>query len=107
MVKGLRQNCWLVDSATNVHIYNDKRLMTEYTKKPTRVGESIADRISLGRKKVKIRLAKKDSSKDLMLTVINVFYLPNSASNLVSFGLLDNTKIYYHNKDQIFYDQST
>lgn len=81
--------------------------MTKYTEKSTRVRESIANRISHGRGKVKIRLAKKDGLEGLVLTLTNVFYLPNSSSNLVSFGLLNDAEIYHHNKDQTIYNQST
>lgn len=49
----------------------------------------------------------KNSSKDLVLTLINFFYLPNSYSNFISLDLLNDIGIYYHNKEQIFYDQST
>ncbi len=96
-----------MDSAADVHVCNDQRLMTEYTEKPTRVGGSTADGVSPGRGKVKIRLAKKDGSEGLVLTLTNVFYLPNSPSNLVSLGLLNDAGIYHHNEDQILYDQST
>lgn len=41
-----------------------------------------------------------------MLTLINIFYLPNSPSNLASLDFFNNTGIYHHNKDQIFYNQS-
>lgn len=33
-------------SATNVYVYNDQRLMTNFTEKLTRVGRSIVDGIS-------------------------------------------------------------
>ena len=81
--------------------------MTEYTEKPMRVGESTADGVSPGRGKVKIQRAQKNGSEGLVLTLTNVFDLPNSSSNLVSLDLLNNTKIYHCNKDQILYDQST
>ncbi len=90
-----------------MHVCNDQRLITEYIEKPTRVGGSTANGVSLGRRKVKIRLAKKDGSKSLVLTLTNVFYLPNSPSNLISLGLLNDTGIYHHNKDQTLFDQSS
>lgn len=73
--------------------------MVEYIEKPTRVGGSIADGILPGRGKIKIWLIKKDSSEDLMLTLTNIFYLPNSPSNLISFGLFNDAGIHNYNKD--------
>lgn len=104
IIKGPRQSYWLVDSITNVHICNDQRLMTKYTKKSIRVRGSIADRVSLNKEKVKIRYAKKDSLEGLVLILIDVFYLSDSSSNLISLGFLNNTEISYHNKNQIFYN---
>lgn len=43
----------------------------------------------------------------MVLTLTNVLYLLNSPSNLVTVGLLNDTKIYHHNKDQIFYNHNT
>ncbi len=81
--------------------------MTEYTEKPRRVRGSTTDGVSPSRGKVKIQLAKKDGSEDLVLTLINIFCLPNSFSNLVSLDLLNNAGIYYHNEDQTLYNQSS
>ncbi len=78
--------------------------MTKYIEKPTRVRRSTADGVSPGRRKVKISLAKKDSSESLLLTLTNVFYLPYSLSNLVSLGLLNDAGIYHHNEDQTLYE---
>lgn len=106
-VKDLRQSYWLVDSIADIYVCNNRRLMTNYIKKPTRVGESTVDRVLLGREKVKIRLTNKDSLEDLVLTLTNVFYPSNSSSNLVSFCLLNDARIYHHNEDQTLYYQST
>ena len=90
LVKGSKQSCWLMDSAADVHVSNDLRLMTDFKENPTRVGGSTSDGISPGRGNVKIRLAKEDGSEGLILTLRNVFYLPNSPSNFVSLGLLND-----------------
>ena len=94
-----------MDSAADVHVCNDFRLMTGYLANPTRVGGSTSDGILPGRGIVKIRLAKEDGSEGLILNLQNVFYLPNSPSNLVSLGLLNNAGIYHDNKNQILYDK--
>ena len=78
--------------------------MTDFIENPTKVGGSTSDGISPGRGKVKIRLALKDGTEGLILTLTNVFYLPNSQSNLVSLGLLNNAGIYHHNEEETLYD---
>ena len=107
-VKNLKQNCWLVDSAAEIHICNNKKLIIDFTKNLTKVGESTtSDGISLSRRNVKIRLALKDKIERLVLTLTNVFYLLNSPSNLGNLGLLNNTGIYYYNKDYTLYKLKT
>ncbi len=81
--------------------------MIDFTENPTKVGGSTSDGISPGKGKVKIRLALRDGIEGLVLTLTNVFYLPNSPSNLVSLGLLDDAGIYHHNKDQTLYNLET
>lgn len=90
-----------------MHVLKDQRLMTEHMKKPMRVGRSTADKVSPNRRKVKIRLAKNDGSEGLVLTLTNIFYLPNSLSNLLSLGLFNDARMNYYNKDPILYDKST
>lgn len=73
--------------------------MTDFEENLTKVGKSILDGISPYRRRVKIRLILKNGPKELVLTLINVFYLSYRSSNLVSLGLLNNTGIFHHNKD--------
>ena len=94
-----------MDSTADVYVCNDFRLITDYLANPTRVGGSTSDGISPGRGTVKIRLAKEDGSKGLILNLQNVFYLPNSSSNLVSLGLLNDAGIYHNNKNKTLYDK--
>lgn len=70
---GPKQSCWLVDSAADVHVCSDPRLMTDYSTNPTRVGGSTSDGTSPGIGTVKIRLAKEDGSEGLILNLRNVF----------------------------------
>lgn len=94
----------MIDNAADVHVCNNQRLMREYTEKPTRFRGFTANGISSGRGKIKIRLTKKDGSEGLVLILTNVFYLPNTPSNLVSLSLLNDTRIYHQNEDQTLYD---
>ncbi len=52
--------------------------MIDFIKNLTNVGESTSDRISLSQGKVKIWSALKASTEGLILTLTNIFYLPNS-----------------------------
>ena len=102
-VEGPWNNCWLVDSAADVHVCNDKSLMTEYKEQPTNVGGSTSNGISPGRGKVRLRLSLQDNSEGLILNLRNVYYLPNSPCNLVSLGLLNDSGIYHSNERETLY----
>ena len=45
-------------------------------------------------------------AKESLLNLRNVFYLPNSPSNLISLSLLNNAGIYYNNEQQALYDKT-
>ncbi len=106
-LRGPRQDCWLIDSGANVHVCNDLRLMTDFAERPTRVGGSTLDKVSPGWGTVRIRLALEDGSKGIILNLQNVFYLPNSPSNLISLSLLNDAGIYYDNEQQALYDKAS
>lgn len=103
-VRDLKQSYWLVYSAADIYIYNDKRLMTDQEENPTKVQGSNLDNISPNKVKIKIRLVLEDGSKGLILTLTN---LSHNLLNLISLGLLNNIKIFYHNNDQILYNKET
>lgn len=50
-----------MDNIANMYICNNQRLMINYIKKLIKVEKSIADRVLLSEKKIKIRVAKKNS----------------------------------------------
>lgn len=78
--------------------------MIKFIENPTKIGKLTSDGILPNNEKIKIRLALKDRTKKLVLTLTNIFYFLHSLSNLVKLELLNNIKIYYHNKNQILYD---
>lgn len=82
-------------------------MISDFIENLTNVGKSTLDGISPDRRNVKIRFALKNRTKGPSFTLTNVFYLPNSPSNFVSLGLLNNAGIYYHNKDQTLYKLET
>lgn len=103
LVKGLCYNCWLINLAVDVYIYNNQFLIMEDYNKPIKIGRSILNRSLLGRKKIQLQLSLKDSSKSFILNLQNVYYLLSSQCNLVSLKLLNNSKIFYYNKNKILY----
>lgn len=107
IVKGSQQDCWLVDLATNIYVYNDWLLIIEYWKQLTRIGSSTSDRISLGQRKIQLRLALKNGTKGLILNLQNIYYLSNRPCNLVSLGLLNNSGIYHDNENETLYKVQT
>lgn len=96
-----------MSSATNIDICNKQRLMTNFAKKLIRIGRFISNRVSLNRKKIKRRHGKKNSSKNLVLTLNNIFYLLNSSSNFIRLHFFNDIGIYHHNNNQIFYNKKT
>ncbi len=58
-MEGPRNHCWLVDSSADVHVCNDRSLITEYKEQPTSVGGSTSNRVSPGRWKVRLRLGQR------------------------------------------------
>ncbi len=95
---GPRQDYWLINSTADVYVCNDLRLITNFAERPTRVGESTLDGILPRRGTVQIRLALENGTERVILNLQNVYYLPNSPSNLISLSLLNDASIYYDNK---------
>lgn len=94
-----------MDSAADVYVCNDLRLMTVFIEKPTNVEGSTVDVVSPGRGSGQIRLALEDGQEGVILNLRNVFYLSNSPSNLVSLSLLNNANIFYDNEHHTLYDK--
>ncbi len=106
-LRGPRQDCLIINSTTDVHVYDNLRLMTDFAEGPTKVGRSTLDGVSPGRGIGQIRLALEDESKEIILNLWNVFYLSNSPSNLISLSFLNDAGIYYDNKQQAPYSKDS
>ena len=102
-MEGLRHNFWLIDSASDVHVCNDRSLMTEYYNKSTKIGWSTSDGSSPGKGKIRLQLDFEAGSEDLLLNLQNVYYLPSSSCNFVSLGLLNNSTILHDNENKTLY----
>lgn len=61
------------------------------------------DKILLSGEKIRLYLPLKDSLEELVLNFYNVFYLLTSPYNLVSLDLLNDSDIFYYNKNETLY----
>lgn len=48
-------------------------------------------------------MSLKDRTKDLIFNFQNIYYFLNNLCNLVSFGVLNDSRIYYDNKNKTLY----
>lgn len=106
-MRGLKQHCWLINSAVNVYVCNDQRLITDFIEKPTKVKKSIVDSMSPRYGTVWIRSVLEDGSERVILNLRIIFYLSNSLSNLISLSLLNDANIFYDNKRHNLYDKAS
>lgn len=60
----------------------------------------MSNEVSPSRKRMRLQLAFKDRTEGLILNLQNVYYLPNSLYNLVSLGLLNDSRIYHQNENK-------
>lgn len=87
-----------MNSIADVYFCNNKRLMNDFTEKPTRIGRSTVNGMLLGPKTVWIKLALEKRSEEIILNLQDVFYLSNRSSNLINLNLLINAAILFDNK---------
>lgn len=92
-----------MNSIANIHIYNDQTLIIKYQERSTGVEEFIFNKTLLDRKKIRLCFALENDSKKLVFNFHYIFYLQNSLYNLVSLTYLNNSNIFYNNKNKILY----
>lgn len=80
--------------------------MANCIKRPTWIRGSMSEGIIPGQGKVWLQLAI-SKKKGVTFTLNNVYYLPRSLSNLVSFAFLNDNKIYLNNKNNTLYNSKT
>lgn len=72
-----------------------------------RIGYFILDRVSPSQEKIQLKLDLKNSSEALTLNFYHIYFFQNSQCNLVNLGLLNNSGIYYYNKNETVYKVQT
>lgn len=90
-----------------MHVYNNQSPMTKYRERPIGVGDSNSIGIFPERGKIYLRFDLKDYREGLVLDLNDMYYLPNSLCNLVSFIYQIDNDIYYDNKNEILYHCKT
>lgn len=100
------QKSQLLDSTTDVHVCNEKQLVYEYIKMPTRIGRSMSEGFLLNKSKIRLRFAKMNNDRAI-LNLKYIYYLPSSASNLVSLVFLNDHRIYHNNTEEKLYERSS
>lgn len=73
---------------------------------PTRVGGSIVNGVLPRHIIIQIRLVLKNESKGFIFNLQDIYYLPNSPSNLISLSLLNDISIFYDNKHHNLYNKA-
>lgn len=71
--------------------------MIQYQGHATKVRVSTSDGILPGKGKIQLKLGLNDDIEGLILTLHNVYYLPNSPCNLVNLRLFNNSGVYHDN----------
>lgn len=67
----------------------------------------MVDSVLSGRYKIRLYLALDNRSKKVLSTLNNVLYMSNSSYNLMSLEQINNSKIFYNNKNKTLYDVKT
>lgn len=88
------KNCWLLDTASDEHVCNDKSLFMEYYNDPISITGATASSISPGKEKVKINLVLENGTQGSKMTLSQVMYMPQCPANLVSNYKLNQSGVY-------------
>lgn len=90
------KNCWLLDTASNEHVCNNRNLFVEYYDDPITITGATASSISPGKGKIEINLALENGTQGSKMTLSQVMYMPQCPANLVSNYKLNRSGVYWH-----------
>lgn len=91
----------------NNYIYHNQKLIKEYYNKLTYIRKSLSNSLLQSCKKIHFCITSKNKSQRIIIDFKVVFLLLSSLSNLISLTLLNNSRIYYNNKNEILYNINT
>lgn len=81
--------------------------MIEYYEKPTCIERFMLDELLPKHGKIHLYIAQNDRLEEMILNFKDNFFLSSSPINFISLVLLNNSKIYHNNKNEIFYNINT
>lgn len=90
-----------MDSVITIYLSNKRHLMIDYWKPFICIGRFTSNNVFLGQDKIKLCFFPKNRCKSFVLNLFNIFYLLNIFCNLVKFAHLNNSEIFYNNKNKI------
>lgn len=82
-------------------------MMLDYRELLTHIREFKFNGVLSDQGEIKLHLFLKDKNEDLVLTLLNIFYLFNSFYNFINLACLNNSGIFYNNKDKNLYHVKT
>lgn len=98
---------WLINNITNIYVYNNDELKTEFYNKPIWIGGSISNNIIYGWRKIWLCLNQKHNTIKVIFDFKDIFFLSNGLYNLDNLILLNNYDIFYNIKIINFYNLKT
>lgn len=82
-------------------------MIIKYYKRLIKVDGFILSKIFTSHKKIQLYFSLKNNSKRLISNLNNIYYLLNNLYNLVNLAYLNDSDIYYNNKNKILYYYKT
>ena len=102
-----RQNLWVLDNASDVHVCNNKESMLTYTEESSAMTGATAIGTSPGKGTSHLKLAQKDGSPGSKLNLSRVWYIPECPVNLISQARLNDSGIHYNDETWELYVKDT
>lgn len=98
-----RKAQWLLDNAADMHVCNQREVFLDYSNNPSAMTGATSSGLSPGRGTIRLHLAHADGSAGAILTLHDVWYIPQSPANLVCQAKLNDSGIYYSNETWYLY----
>lgn len=100
---GCKRDQWLLDNATDMHVSNQLDNFLSYADSPSAMTRATSSGISPGRGITRLHLELEDGTKGAILTLHDVWYIPQSPANLVSQARLNDAGVHYSDESWYLY----
>jgi hypothetical protein len=99
-----KRNCWLLDSAADMHVCNQRSLFATYFERCTPMAGALSAGVSPGYGTVRLALRLKNGSSGRSLKLENVYYIPQCPASLVSLSTITKKgDIWWDQKRELLY----